>query len=241
MKREELKAETRTVTGKQVKKLRREGISPANIYGKGFDSISIQLSTKDFESVYSKAHETGLVDLIVGKDTHPVLIHNVQRHPISHEAIHVDFYKVNLKEKVKTSIPVVASGEAKAVKDKIGGLMQALNEIEVEALPAELPENIEVSIEHLAAIDDHILVSDLKVPSGVTILTAPDSTVFRITELISQEAEKLEAEEAAEAEAAAEATVEEGAAVEAEGETEEIGKKSEGGEEAKEEASAPKE
>lgn len=208
MKREELKAEHRTITGKQVKKLRREGLAPANIYGKSFDSISIQLPIKEFESVYSKVHETGLVDLTVGKDTYPVLIHNVQRNPLSHDAIHVDFYKVNLKEKVKTSIPVIGIGEAEAEKQKVGALMQSINEVEVEALPAELPENIEVSVEHLAVIDDHILISDLKVPSGVEILTDPESTVFRITELVSQEAEQLEAEEEAAAEAAAEESAE---------------------------------
>lgn len=211
MKRVELKAEARTISGKQVKKLRREGITPANIYGKSFESVSIQLPIKDFEAIYSKVHETGLVDLTVGKETYPVLIHNVQRNPISHDAIHVDFYKVNLKEKVKTSIPVIAVGEAEAEKQKVGALMQSLNEVEVEALPTELPENIEVSIEHLKEIDDHILVSDLKVPSGVEILTAPETTVFRITELISQEAEELEAEEeAAAAEAAEEAAGDEG-------------------------------
>lgn len=233
MKRENLSAGKRAVTGKQVKKLRREGIVPANIFGKNFDSISLQLAIKDFEAVYNKVHETGLVDLAVDKETYPVLIHNVQRNPLSHEAIHVDFYKVNLKEKVKTSIPIVAIDEAKAEKDKVGALMQPLNEVEVEALPTELPEKIEVSVENLAAIDDHILVSDLRVPSGVEILTEPESTVFRIAELVSQEAEELEAQEAAEAEAAAE----EGAEEAAEGAGEEA--KPEGTEEAAEEA--PKE
>ncbi len=208
MKREELKAEIRTISGKQVKKLRREGVTPANIYGKNFESISIQLPVKEFEAIYSKVHETGLVDLNVGKDTYPVLIHNVQRNPLSHDAIHVDFYKVNLKEKVKTSIPVIGIGEAEAEKQKVGALMQSLNEVEVEALPAELPENIEVSVEHLAAIDDHILVSDLKAPNGVEILTDPETTIFRIAELVSQEAEELEAEEEAAAEAAAEESAE---------------------------------
>lgn len=215
MNRVGLKAEKREITGKKVKKLRNEGITPANIYGKNFESLSIQLPIKDFESVYSQVHETGLVDLQIDKDTHPVLIHNVQRNPINQMPIHVDFYKVNLKEKVKASIPVIATDEAKAEKDKVGALMQPLNEVEVEALPTELPENIQVSVEHLAEIDDHILVSDLKAPSGVEILTNPEETVFRIAELVSQEAEQLEAEEEALAEAASEESAE---AKEAEGE-----------------------
>lgn len=229
MKREELKAEERKVTGKQVRKLRREGILPANIYGKNFDSLSIQLPIKEFEVVYSKAHETGLVDLHVGKDVHPVLIQNVQKDPISKSPVHVDFYKVNLKEKVKSTIPVVAVGEAKAVSDKIGVLLQTLNEIEVEALPTDLPEKIEVNVENLAEIDDNILVGDIATASAVEILTSPDSTVFRIGELVTKEAEELEAEEAAEAEAAAE----EGAAETAEGE--EKKEEGEGGEKVEEE------
>jgi len=204
MKREELSAEKRKVTGKQVKKLRREGVVPANIYGKSFESLSIQLPVKDFETIYSRAHETGLVDLKIGGAIHPVLIHNVQRHPISKTPIHVDFYKVNLKEKVKTAVPVVAIGEAKAVAEKVGVLLQTLNEIEIEALPVDLPEHIEVPVENLSEVDDQILVKDITSPQGVTLVTSPESTVFRIGELITKEAEKLEAEEAAEAAAAAE-------------------------------------
>ena len=141
MKRESLTAEKRTVAGKKVKKLRKEGILPANIYGKNFASEQVQLPLKDFVEVFDKVHETGLVDLLVGKETYPVLIHNVQIHPLDYTPIHADFYKVNLKEKVKTAIPVVSIGEAKAVTDKVGVLLQTLNEIEVEALPTDLPEH----------------------------------------------------------------------------------------------------
>jgi len=220
MKREELKADSRKITGKQVRKLRREGTLPANIYGKNFKSLTIQLPAKEFETVYGKAHETGLIDLHIGKDVHPVLIQNVQKDPISKNAIHVDFYKVNLKEKVKSTVPVVDVGEAKAVSEKVGVLLQTLNEIEVEALPTELPEKIEINVENLSEIDAHILVGDITAPTGVTILTSPDSTVFRIGELVTKEAEELEAEEAAEAEAAAEEGATE-AEAEGEGEKEE--------------------
>ncbi len=209
MKHEPLKAEKRIVTGKKVRRLRKEGIVPANIYGKSFESLSLQLPISEFEAIYTKVRETGLVDLKVGSDTHPVLIHNVQRNPLNLSPIHVDFYKVNLKEKVKSTIPVIATGEAKAEKEKIGALMQSLMEVEIEALPADLPENIEVNVESLAKIDDTILVSDLKTPDGVEITTSPDSTVFRISELVSQEAEDLEAEVSAEAEAASEESAEE--------------------------------
>ena len=208
MKRETLPAEKRTITGKRVKHLRREGILPANMFGKGIKSISLQLSLKDFEKVYDEVHETGLVDLTIDKEIHPVLIQNIHIQPITHTPLHADFFKVNLKEKVKATIPVIGLGEPKAITDKIGVLLQTLSEVEVEALPADLPENIEISVESLAQIDDSLTVADLKAPTGVEILAEPAEMIFRIGELVSEEAEELAAEEEAAAEAASEETAE---------------------------------
>ncbi|HVZ11403.1 MAG TPA: 50S ribosomal protein L25, partial [Patescibacteria group bacterium] len=171
MKREALKVEKRIVLGKKVKNLRKEGLLPANVYGRDMKSASVQVAYKDFMDVYNVAHETGLVDLTVGSDVLPVLIHNVQFDPRSQHPVHADFFKVNLKEKISAKIPVVAVGEPKAVLDKAGLLEQPVLEVEVEALPTDLPENIEVNVEALAAVDEQILVSDLKVPAGVTILS----------------------------------------------------------------------
>ena len=214
MKRESLKAEKRTITGKKVKHLRREGILPANIFGKGMKSISLQLPIKDFREVYDKVHETGLVDLTIGDEMYPVLIQNIHIQPITHTPLHADFFKVNLKEKVKATIPIVGVGEPKAVTDKIGVLLQSLSEVEVEALPADLPENIEINLEGLAQIDASLTIADLKVPSGVEVMAEAAEMIFRIGELVSEEAEELAAEE----EAAAEAASEEGAAEATEGE-----------------------
>jgi large subunit ribosomal protein L25 len=207
MKREKLIAEKRTVLGKQVKHLRKEGILPANMFGKGIKSTALQLPLKDFQHVYNIVHETGLVDLTVEGQTHPVLIQNIHIHPITHIPLHADFFKVNLKEKVKASIPIVAVGEPKAVKDKIGVLLQLLSEVEVEALPADLPEHIEVNIESLANIDDSISIGEIKAPTGVELLAKPSEMVFRIDELVSEEAEELAAEEAAAEAAEAESEV----------------------------------
>ena len=210
MKREALTAEKRTITGKKVKFLRREGILPANMFGKAIKSTSLQLPLKDFQKVYNQVHETGLVDLTVGNETHPVLIQNIHIQPITHTPLHADFFKVNLKEKVKATIPIVGVGEPKAVADKIGVLLQSLSEVEVEALPADLPEHIEINIEGLSQIDDSLTIADLKAPTGVGILAEPTEMVFRIAELVSEEAEELAAEEEAAAEAASEETTAEG-------------------------------
>jgi len=227
VKRHQLKVEKRTVLGKLVKKLRRDGILPCNIYGKGIESTAVQVPLKEFDAVYKEAGETGLVDVALGEKTIPTLIHNMQK-DFRGNVLHADFFQVNLKEKVKTMVPLEIVGEPKAVLDKVGLLMNILSEIEVEALPADLPENIEVNVEHLANVDDQITVADLKVPAEVTVLTEPEQVISKIGELITKEA----AAEAAAAEAAAEAAKAEGAAEAA---------PAEGGETPATEGEAPKE
>lgn len=202
MKRLKLTVEKRSVLGKKVKKLRKEGIFPANIYGKDIKSLAVQLSYKEFENVFKEAGETGLVDLAIDSQVRPVLIHNVQLDYLTQTPLHADFYQVNLKEKVKTMVPLVLTGEAKAVTDKVGIVLQPLSEVEVEALPTDLPENIEVNIEPLAAVREQITVKDLKLPEGITILTDPDQVVVKIDELITKEAQEQAAAEIAAAEAA---------------------------------------
>lgn len=206
MKRLKLAVEKRKILGKNVKKLRREDILPANIYGKDIKSLSVQVPYKEFERVYKEAGETGLVDVEIAGEIKPSLIHNLQQDYYNHRILHVDFYQVNLKEKVKTTVPIVVLGEARAVSDKLGLLLTPLSQIEIEALPTDLPEKIEVQVEHLAAVNDQITVKDIKVPSGVTILTTPDQVLVKIGELISKEAQEQAAAEAAAAEAAKAAT-----------------------------------
>lgn len=205
MEKYQLKAEKRKITGRKVKKLRKERILPANIYGKEIKSLSVQLPVKEFLKVYEKAGETGIVELSVGDgESHPVLVHNLQLHPVTNQPLHVDFHRVTLTEKVKTTVPVVTVGEAPAVEQKIGVLLTPLDEIEVEALPADLPEHIEVDISKLAEVDQEIKVSDLKVSGKVTVLTDPELVVAKIGELVTEETKKIIEEEKAAAEAAAE-------------------------------------
>lgn len=200
MKNPTLNATPRTILGKQVKKLRRDGQLPANVYGKGLPSIAIQVASTDFKNVFAESGETGLIDLMVEGKKHPVLVKNLQMNYQSHTPLHVDFYQVNLKEKVKAMVPLVLTGEAKAVTENIGTLLQTLNEVEVEALPAELPENIEVNIDNLAEVDDQIMISELKAPEGVTILTDESQVVAKIAEIVVEEEPEPVAEEGAEGE-----------------------------------------
>jgi large subunit ribosomal protein L25 len=202
MKRESLKVEKREILGKKVKQVRKLGLVPGNIYGKDFQSASVQLPLESFLTVFNIVHETGLVDLSYEGQTIPVLIHNVQIDPKTHTPLHADFFKVNLKQKVTANIPVVSVGEPLAIADKKGILVNPLSELEVEALPADLPEKIEVNIESLAEVGDQILVENLTVPSDVTVVTDPAQLVFRIDELPPEEPEESPAvEEGAEGEA----------------------------------------
>ncbi|MFH1186657.1 MAG: 50S ribosomal protein L25 [Candidatus Levyibacteriota bacterium] len=206
MKHPQLSVEKRKILGKKVKNLRREGILPANIYGKDIKSASVQVSFNDFDKIYKQVGATGIVDVEFDGKTIPSLIHSVQTN-YHRTPLHADFFKVNLKEKIKTMVPLSFIGEPIAVSEKLGLLMEILHEIEVEALPEELPENIEVNVENLAAVNDQITVADLKSPSGVTILTDPGQVVAKIAELIVEEPEP---EEPAEGEEGAEGEVAEG-------------------------------
>lgn len=219
MKRETIKVEKRELLGKKVKKLRREGLLPANVYGKDMPSASIQLPLKDFKELYKKVHETGLVDMQYDGQILPVLIHNLAFDGKSQEVIHADFYKVNLKEKISANIPIVAVGEALAVVDKKGDLLSLLSELEVEALPTDLPEKIEVNIEGLAEVGDQITVEDLKIPGGITVLNEQSQIVFRIGEFAPEEvveapAAEGEADTTAEGEATEQAREEQASAEE---------------------------
>jgi large subunit ribosomal protein L25 len=177
-----LKVEKRKVLGKKVKKLRKEGILPANIYGKNVKSLAVQVSLKDFLSVYKKVGETGIVEIMVEGEKTPryVLIHNVQKDPVSDQPLHADFHQVSLTEKITASIPVELVGESPAVQQKLGVLIQPLSEVEVEALPTDLPEQFTIDISSLKEVDQAITVGDLKPPAGVKILTSEKEILVKI-------------------------------------------------------------
>lgn len=214
-----LKAEEREILGKKVRQLRRVGMLPAHVFGNKLETEHVTVSLLEFAKVYKEAGETGLIDLKIGAEkVRPVLVREVQTDPVRGGLLHIDFYQVNLLEKVKVSVPVVLIGdETELVHTGEAVVIQPISEVEVEALPAELPENIEVDITPLKAIDDAILVSQLKVPVGVEILADPEGVVVKLDNAVSAEAaelmEEMQQEQAAAAEAAeAEAAPEEGEA-----------------------------
>lgn len=211
-----LNAEERKVVGKKVKSLRKDGKLPGHVFGKGVESEAVTVLAKDFLKTFHLAGETGLLDLKIGSEkVRPVLIRDVQYDPITDLPIHIDFYQVNLTEKVKVAVPVVQIGEQpEAVHLGEAIVLQTLNEVEVEALPTDLPENIEVDISKLVAIDDAITVGQFNVDrEKVTIHVDPEEIVVKLAPAVSAEMEKLLEEEAAE-KATAAAEGEEGVPVE---------------------------
>ena len=208
MKRPTLVAEKRTVIGKKVKQLRRDGILPANIYGKEMKSVAVQVKTAEFQALYKEVGETGVVNIEVEGTKYPSLMKNLYLNYKLHTPLHIDFHKVNLKEKIKATVPVVLIGEAPAVNDKLGMLLQPVSEVEVEALPDNLPENLEVSIDGLTELNATVTVADIKVPEDVTVLTDPTQAIAKIAEIIEEP--EPEAAEGEEGEATEGETAEEG-------------------------------
>lgn len=190
-KKDELKLTTdkRTIFGRKVKTLRREGILPANIYGKKVKSLAVQTDLKSFLAAFKKTGETSVVELRVKgeKKSRPVLIDNVQFDPISDQPLHADFYQVDLKEKVTTEVPIELVGESPAAKEKIGILIQLLTEVEVEALPTELPDKLELDISGLKEVNDVVTVADLKAPKEVKVLTPKKELLAKIEALAKEE------------------------------------------------------
>lgn len=202
----QLIVEKRKIKGRKVKKLRKEGILPANIYGRKTKSLAVQTSLKEAEKVFAQVGETGLVELTVKgeKQPRPVLLHNPQYDPVSNQLIHLDFYQVDLSEKVTATVPIEVSGEAPAVEKGEGILVMVMDEVEVEALPTDLPEKFVVDVSSLEKVDDAITIADLKTGKEVEIKAAPDQVVVKIEPPTKEEEAPPPAEEEEKEEEAAE-------------------------------------
>jgi large subunit ribosomal protein L25 len=208
MARKELSVEPRQVTGKKVAQLRRAGVLPANVYGRGLESVSLQISKEELEQTIRAAAANEVMDLrIAGESaTRPVIIHHVQRHPLTSSILHADFYQVSLREKMRADVPLTLVGTSEAVSTYNGVLMTGIEALHIEALPLDLPGHIEVDISVMANLEDAIHVRDLTVPANLTVLNDPDVVVVKVASprLEVEEAPVAEVEEAPEAAAAEE-------------------------------------
>lgn len=174
----QLSAQTRTVVGRQVSTLRADDLIPGVMYGHGIENVNVVMPFKKFQQAYTQAGESTLVDLQI--DQQPpvkVIIHDVQKDGITGKLTHVDFYQVNMKEKITTEVPLQFVGEPGAVKTLGGILLKNMTKVEIEALPADLPHQITVDISGLQTFDDKITLGDLVLPNGVTITADPTQAV----------------------------------------------------------------
>lgn len=193
----ELVAHKRQVQGKAVKSVRDAGNLPAVVYGRGIKSESIAVDSREMARVYAQAGGSKLISLKIGT-TAPrnVLIHDVQTGSLRGELRHIDFYAVRMNEKLTAGVPLHFIGESNAVYQGEGTLVKQIEEIEVECLPADLPESIEVDISVLADFETTITLADLDLPKGVELVDDDDLTqLVAKVEPPRSEAEMAELEE----------------------------------------------
>jgi large subunit ribosomal protein L25 len=192
----ELTAVKRAVRGKQVGQLRRDGWTPAVMYGHSFDAVSLQFETHRLQQLLAHVGSSQLISIRIEGEAQPemALVRDIQRDPIRHTITHLDLYRVKMTERITAEVPLELVGESPAVESREGILLQGISTIEVECLPGDLVDAIEVDISDLAEIDQGIYVRDLTIPSGMDVLTDADEMVARIVPL--EELEEAVVEEA---------------------------------------------
>lgn len=200
-----LGANKREILGKKTRFLRRQGITPAHLFGHGIESLSLQCDTPKLQRTIAHAGMTRLIALDIEGDKQPrsVFIREIQREPCSGELLHVDFYQVRRTEKIKVDVPIILFGEAPAMKEKGRTLTHSLTSLSVECLPDKLPPQIEVDLSPLEEVEQAIFVRDITLSPDVTVITDPDQMVVKVSEA-RVEVEEVVAEEVVAEEAVAE-------------------------------------
>jgi large subunit ribosomal protein L25 len=226
----QLSVKPRQVVGKKVAALRRQGVTPANVYGRNLESKAVEVETTVLTHLLRSAGRNVIIDLRIEdeRSPRPVMLRGVQRDPVTSRILHVDFYQVSLTQKMRSEVPLVLVGKAPAVAELGGILLQNVDSIMVEALPGDIPVHVEVDVSMLARFDDAVHVRELPIDlTKVHVMTEPDLVVAKVA------APRLAAAEE-EAEVAAEAVAEAPAAAEEEAVEAEEGKEGEAAEEEKE-------
>ena len=189
----EISAEPRTVIGKKVKTLRKNGITPAVIYGSGIDPVAIQLDTARLLSIFRKGGNKGELAVTVGGDTHRVIVKELQRHITRGDLVHVDFQKILKGQKFEMEVSIEMIGQSTPCKQGLGSDIQTLSSVQILTLPSQMMRKIEVDASAIKSPSDFITIADLVVPEGVEILDDPQRSVVKF-EYTAAESE-LETEE----------------------------------------------
>ncbi len=174
----------------KLEALRKSGKIPAVFYGAGQENTSIAVSNVEFKKVWRQAGESSAVKIGMDKGGDiDVLIHEVQVDPVTDEPIHVDFLAIDMKKKIKVKVPLVFEGISNAVKSGIGNLVKVLHEIEIEALPPDLPHNLFVDISPLETLENQVFVSNIRLPAGVVAITPGTEVVASIVAQVEEKEE----------------------------------------------------
>ncbi len=183
----QINAEIREKLGKAVKAMRTQGLIPAELYGHGLQNQHLSVNAKEFNKLFRTAGSNTVVDVMVSGKAHKALIHEVAKNYLNEVPEHIDFYEVRMDEVTKAMVPIELVGEAPAVKEQGGILNRSMAEIEVEALPADLPHKFEVDISGLKELNQSIYAKDLKLPKGVKISVDPEAVLATVTPPLKEE------------------------------------------------------
>lgn len=187
-----LQVSKRDVVGKQVKTLRREGILPAIVYGRGISSIPISLNARKANQILSAISSSSLVIVEIDGEKHTTLVREKQRDPVTGDVLHIDFYEVSMTEKLRTNVMLEFKGESPAVKELMGVLVNVLESLEVECLPQDLPNRIVADLSTLEEIGDSLYVRDIILPPNIELISDIDGLVVVISAPAVEEIEEVE-------------------------------------------------
>jgi large subunit ribosomal protein L25 len=199
-----LKAAKRSVFGKKTSALRRQGLTPIHVFGNGIESLALQCESSELNKVILRGGTTRLIEIGIENEKLPrsVFIREIQRNSISGQILHVDFYQFNKAEKMTVEIPVIFVGESPASKSKVNMVEHQLSHIEIEALPGNMPQHIEIDISNLKEAGDIIYVKDIKFADGISSTTDPDQIIIKVSKIKAAAATTAEEKAAEETEPA---------------------------------------
>lgn len=177
---------TKRTNTEKTENIRNNGGIPAVFYGPKESSTPVSLKAVDFKKVWKQAGESSIIILKDGSEEHEALIHDIDLHPVTGVPRHVDFYVIEKGKKLQLNVPLEFTGVSEAVKSLGGILVKVLHEVEIEALPKDLPHDIKVDISSLVALDSQILAKDLNIPTGVDLITGTEEVVAAISVAVEE-------------------------------------------------------
>jgi len=183
-----LKVSTRAITGKRTRFLRRQGQTPAHLFGHGIESLALQCDTTELQDMINRKGTTRLLGIQISgeQESRSVFIREIQRDALTGTLLHVDLYQVNKSEKIKVALPIVLKGISPALKQKNNILEQIITELTVESLPDNLPPQIDIDLGVLTGSNQTITVQDLQLDPSVAIDANPDQIIVKVS-MIAEE------------------------------------------------------